>query len=272
MLSQNSLYLSEQFNNSSMLRRFFWCFCIAFFLFSCTDEKAASSPLVSFERRSLLKGAEKDCDSLAQDCSSISLKYLSAVGTEERVRNINTSLFLHLRRLVLPEEPGMETDYDKLARQFLAQAEKATGEFPGEAPWRVTIEEKLYFRQEGLISIGIEAFVFTGGAHGYSSLSFLNFDPATGDLLSPEDIFLSGFTELAETYFRQKWDIPLKGNINSTGFRFENDRFRLPSNLGFDSENVVLVYDASRIGPKPSGQITVEIPRQQAWPFLKLDL
>lgn len=48
--------------------------------------------------------------------------------------------------------------------------------------------------------------MFTGGAHGSSNVSFLNFDAQTGLLLDNSVLFsdLEKIKELAETYFRKQ--------------------------------------------------------------------
>ena len=55
---------------------------------------------------------------------------------------------------------------------------------------------------ENLISIAIDSEVFTGGAHGYRSISYFNFDAHTGGSLEHKDLFTQDFLNYAEKAFR----------------------------------------------------------------------
>ena len=113
--------------------------------------------------------------------------------------------------------------------------------------------------------------IFMGGAHGYRGLSFLNFDPGTGEVYSHQDIFTPEFKDLVEKKFREEQSIPPEANINSTGFWFEDESFHLPSNIGFENNKVLLVYNAYEIAAYSAGDIYIEIPKEEIESYLKVN-
>ncbi|MCJ7759370.1 MAG: RsiV family protein, partial [Gillisia sp.] len=112
--------------------------------------------------------------------------------------------------------------------------------------------------------------LFTGGAHGYTSVNYLNFNSKTGDQLWTKDIFEDEFKSYAEKLFRQKNDIPENQPINSTGLFFENDSFQLPQNIGFSKNKIILRYNAYEVASYAEGGIQLEIPIKDVEEFIKI--
>ena len=113
--------------------------------------------------------------------------------------------------------------------------------------------------------------LFTGGAHGYTSVSFLNFDPQTGELLTQKELFDPSFSSFAEEVFRQKNGIPENEPINSTGFLFDEEKFQLPKNIGFSEKKVLLRYNPYEVASYADGSLLLEIPLEEARKYLKFD-
>lgn len=238
---------------------------------SCQDEKKPKEFPLRFEKKSLTKKAGENCETADYDCTIISLEVVKATGPENISEEINKALEEEVISLIASEEnPGIN-DLEELTENFISDYLKASESFSEEPPWEAYVNESIYSRSENLISIGITAEIFSGGAHGYKSLTFLNFNPRTGKELSWRDIFTDEFKAFAEKRFRGKFNIPEEDNINSTGFWFENDVFHLPSNIGFSKENVILAYNIYEIAPYADGDFYLEIPFEEAKPFLKIE-
>ncbi|MAZ73390.1 MAG: hypothetical protein CMC70_09615, partial [Flavobacteriaceae bacterium] len=138
-----------------------------------------------------------------------------------------------------------------------------SAEFPGlsaEYFAEISVQEK--YSNKEVFSISCQNYLYTGGAHGYGAVSFLNFNPQTGKQLYYEDVFenVSDFEALAEKLFRQQQEIPKEGSINATGFWFEDDRFYLPETFGISKEFITLQYNQYDIASYAAGPIVVEIP------------
>lgn len=243
---------------------------ILLILSSCQDEKKPKKLPLRFEKQSLVKKAGQHCDTADYDCTIISLEVLRAKGPKIISEEINEALEEEVISLIASEEnPGIE-NLEELTENFISDYLKASKSFSEEPPWEAYVNESVYKKTDSLICIGITAEIFSGGAHGYKSITFLNFNPHTGEGLSSRDIFTEEFKAFAEKKFRREYKIPAEDNINSTGFWFENDIFHLPSNIGFSEENVILAYNIYEIAPFADGDFYLEIPIEEVKPFLKI--
>jgi hypothetical protein len=114
--------------------------------------------------------------------------------------------------------------------------------------------------------------MFNGGAHGYEGDTSLLFDLKTGFSLKPEDLFtdVKSFTALAETKFREKFKIPANKSINSTGMLFEKSKFRLPNNIFYTKDGLLLYYNAYEAASYADGPKELLIPYSIANDYLKI--
>jgi hypothetical protein len=76
------------------------------------------------------------------------------------------------------------------------------------------------------------------------------------------------FLEFAEASFRRQYSIPEDAPINSTGFMFEDNLFRLPRNIGFENEGIVLHYNPYEAASYADGALVLEFPMEQVGGFL----
>ncbi|MBT8296515.1 MAG: DUF3298 and DUF4163 domain-containing protein, partial [Gramella sp.] len=160
---------------------------------------------------------------------------------------------------------------EELAENFIEDYKEAASEFPEyELAWEATINGKIFYRSAKVISVKFNTDIFTGGAHGYRSTNYINFDPETGRILSIEDLFTSDFQDMVEKDFREKQEIPGGENINSTGMLFENDEFHLPENIGINEELVILHYNAYDIAPYANGNFILTYPKAEIEQYLKI--
>ncbi|GAB2761616.1 DUF3298 and DUF4163 domain-containing protein [Salinimicrobium soli] len=254
-----------------MFRRFSLILLALITFLSCREEKKPVKTSLLFEKEQIIKRTGENCDTAEYDCTVISLEVVKAKGAPEISKEINRKLEEHVIELVSSEEDPQVSDLEELSNNFILDYRSAAENFSEEPPWEAYVNENIYSKTENLVSIGITTEIFSGGAHGYKTLTFLNFDPNTGELYSSKDLFTPEFKTFVEEKFRQEQNIPQEENINSTGFWFKNDIFRLPSNIGFTEENVILVYNSYEIAPYSAGDIYMEIPLEEARPFLKIE-
>ena len=72
--------------------------------------------------------------------------------------------------------------------------------------------------------------------------------------------------------FRNQKKLSADGNINSTGFLFENDVFALPNVIGFTANEMVLVYNPYEIASYVDGQTILKFKFSEVQEYLKLNL
>jgi len=150
--------------------------------------------------------------------------------------------------------------YTDLKSRF---AEEAT-------PWEAELTGTLAYEDKNILTIQLDSYLFTGGAHGYSTAHFLNFDKLKAVELDNEDLFknLADFQDFAETKFRLQEKIPAQGDINSTGFMFEPNAFYLPQNIGHTQEGIQLFYEQYEIASYADGPIVLHIPYSELQDYL----
>ncbi|RTE54569.1 DUF3298/DUF4163 domain-containing protein [Arenibacter aquaticus] len=140
--------------------------------------------------------------------------------------------------------------------------------------WEANIEASVTYEDKNIISIQINSYSFTGGAHGFSSTRFLNFDKKKNKELETMELFKDplGFENFVEDKFRKQENIPATSSINATGFMFENDQFYLPLNIGFTAEGLKLFYEQYEVTSYAEGPITLTLPFAEIRHFLNVKL
>lgn len=225
-------------------------------------------PELHFNDENIEKVSEVNCKSEEENCTFISLKVPLAEDDDERSNYINSEITEHVVHLIDYQDQGNIETLENLAKQFITDYETNATEFPEyNIPWEAYVESKISLETEELISIQFDLLLFTGGAHGYTSTTYLNFDPETGKSLSIKDLFSEDFKDFAEKRFRSKNEIPVSDPINSTGFYFENDTFQLPQNIGFGKNKVILIYNAYEVASYADGNIRMEFTLEEIKPF-----
>ena len=135
--------------------------------------------------------------------------------------------------------------------------------FPDEtAVWKAKIAGSVSYEDKNVLTIAMNSYLFTGGAHGYTTRRFLNFDKRKGEEIENWELFKDQkhFKNFAETKFRIQENIPPNHPINSTGFMFEQDKFYLPENIGFTAEGLVLLYNQYEVASYADGAIELVLP------------
>ncbi|MGM5469288.1 DUF3298 domain-containing protein [Flavobacteriaceae bacterium LMO-SS05] len=137
-------------------------------------------------------------------------------------------------------------------------------------PWEVTINSEVVFQSLQSITISIDSYTFTGGAHGNSVITLLNFDPKTGKLYTQDDVFKisKDFTDLVKHYF--KIETASKTNDNSENYFF-GESFKLPENIGFNEEGVIFLYNPYELASYVDGITEFTIPYSKISKYLKIN-
>ncbi|MCM4154868.1 DUF3298 and DUF4163 domain-containing protein [Gramella sp. AN32] len=244
-----------------------------FILFSCgkdKEKKQVEDHSISFRSKTVEKKL-KDCHPENGKCTFISLTFPFAENGEGQPENINKSIQDFMGSILNYQEEDQNMEVDELVENFIKNYKQTTEDFPEtEMPWEATIIGKVILNTPELISIQFDTDMFTGGAHGYRSTSYLNFDPATGDELENTDLFTSEFKEFVENDFREKFEIAQDSNINSTGLWFEEEQFSLPANIGVSKDSILLIYNAYEVSSYAEGSINMSFSRPEADKYLNL--
>ncbi len=202
----------------------FTLFFIPLFI-SCGEE----TPPPEFEEFHIDEVSAVDCNPEEENCAFISIHIPWAKNNNDRNRTINKHIEQHVINLIDFQEENDFGSLEALSQNFIDNYESSAKEFPEyNIPWEASVNGKILTDSPELISVEFRLAIFTGGAHGFTSTSYLNFNPETGETYETADLFTPEFTDYAESLFREKNDIPQDQPINSTGYFFEGDSFSLP--------------------------------------------
>lgn len=120
--------------------------------------------------------------------------------------------------------------------------------------WEAQIDAEILFQSPEIITIAITSYINTGGAHGSLYISLLNFNAETGEAIENINLFnnIKGFKNIASPYFEK--ETKNKDLLDSS------EGFKLPENIGYNDEGVILIYNTFEIAPHSTGIIEFMIP------------
>ena len=208
-------------------------------------------------------------------CPKVSIKIPEVLQNSKVAENINNSISEEIIAMLLFEEKeDIETaTIAQAIESFNHGYTEMTELYDDEAAenWEAKITGRVTFENKNTLTIALDSYLFTGGAHGYSSGRFLNFDKTKGNELEVWQLFKNkeDFTQFAEAKFREQENIPEEKSINYTGFMFERDSFHLPENIGLTKNGIQLLYNQYEVAPFADGPIELILPYDESAKYLR---
>lgn len=206
-----------------------------------------------------------------KECPEVSIEVPNALGNNKLAKSINLTLQEEvISKLTFDDEITAETipeAIDSFTNGYFELKKIYPDETIG---WKAKINGVVTYEDNELLTIELQSYLFTGGAHGYGSTNFLNFSKKRGKEMDDWELFKDkeGFERYAETQFRLQQDIPVNKPINSTGFMFEKDHFYLPENIGFTEKGLKLLYNQYEVASYADGPIELTLPYKDIQKFL----
>ncbi len=238
-----------------------YCFLVLLVFIGCQSDRKLTFEPYTFENEA--------CD----DCPSVSIAIPKALGSSKISKTINTALDEQLIFLLSFDEETESTSLDDAMQSFKNGYLELQQLYTNEStPWEAKIDGKVTYEDADFITIELDAYLFSGGAHGYTSMQMLNFDKNKGVQLTNWELFkdLDGFRDYAEKMFRQKEKIPMDQPINHTGFMFEDDTFYLPENIGFIEDGLKLLYNPYEVSSYADGAIELLLPHKEVKKYMSV--
>lgn len=237
-------------------------------LYSCNTKES-----FTFEKENFTTDILLDCQTT--DCASLDINLLKIIDDTPTAALINKEIEGVACAILNVGENISEPTLQKAMLQFNTSYQNISNEFPEETvPYEASIDCQLTFQCKNLISVAIDSYVFTGGAHGYGGVSYINVDVKSGKRVSNKALFKNHnkFINHAEKIFRAQNEIPENEPINSTGFFFENDTFNLPENIGFTDKEVILYYNQYEISSYAEGPIELKLNKEDVASFFAFNI
>ncbi|QLE01355.1 DUF3298 and DUF4163 domain-containing protein [Galbibacter sp. BG1] len=250
------------------MKQFFTLLLGILFLFiSCDSEET-----LSFVNKDIPTENCTDCPKNCTDCPKVTIQIPQAEPAVEAASKINGTIEKFVINTLNYSEEKTSDSITTALSIFRSDYTQLKERFPEDIiPWEASIKGKVSFENENFASVKMDSYVFTGGAHGYGSVSYLNFNLQTGEELSAKDLLIDekSFIDFAEKTFRKQEKISPEANINSSGFMFENDNFHLPNSIGFNENGIILTYNPYEIAAYADGLTKISIPFEEAKSFIK---
>ncbi len=235
------------------------CLFLLFLITGCQDNRNVTFEALSLE------------NTKCKECPEVSIAIPEALGKNKLAKSINLTLQEEvISKLTFDDEINAET-MQQAIESFTNGYFELKKIYPDETiGWKATINGRVTYEDNNLITIELRSYLFTGGAHGYGSTNYLNFNKKRGREIDPWELFedREGFQEYAETQFRLQQNIPVNKSINSTGFMFEKDHFYLPENIGFTEKGLKLLYNQYEVASYADGPIELTLPYKDIQKFL----
>lgn len=207
------------------------------------------------------------------DCAKIEISVPKALDKLTVSNTINQALKEEIISILSFDEEQEVDNIDKAMASFTKSYQDLKAKFPDESMgWEASIIGEVSYENETILTIALNSYTFTGGAHGYGSTTLLNFDKRSGAELENWELFedFEGFLKFAETKFRIQEQIPQDENINATGFMFEQDTFHLAENVGYTPEGIQFIYNQYEVASYADGPIILNLPYAEINSFLKV--
>lgn len=208
---------------------------------------------------------------LCQDCPKVSIIIPKVLQKNKVGSAIENALREEVIFLLTFNDDIQATTIEEAMQSFDKGYKELKKMYPDETPgWEAKIKGKIAYQGKKILSIQLDSYIFTGGAHGYSSTRFLNFDTKKGEELENWQLFKNtgNFEHFVEGRFRSKENILHDKPINSTGFMFENDSFYLPENIGFTKKGMQLHYNQYEIASYADGPIELTLSYEEVKNYL----
>jgi len=234
--------------------------CFFLVLLGCTNQEKLTYELTSIK--------EQACES----CPTIDIQVPKILDETPLASLINKAITEEISAQLVFEESSGGIVLENAIASFNEGFEAVKRQFEDQTiPWEATLSGDIVYEDAQMVTVVINSYLFTGGAHGNSDVSYLNFDKVTGTEIENWELFddEEGFTHYAETKFRIQEKVPQDDSINQTGFMFEAEVFHLSENIGYTPDGVQLLYNPYEIASFAEGPIVLTIPFQEANKYLK---
>lgn len=241
------------------MKKFVVTFLLLGLIFGCESENKLTYDTLQ------LKGER------CKDCPKIEINIPNALDETPMSKVINRALSEEIISILSFNEDESIDAVEKAISSFTDSYKELKKKFPEEIEWEARINGEVVYEDANLVTIKLESYSYTGGAHGYASTSYLNFDKHQASELENWELFSDGegFAKFAETKFKIQEDIPQDQNINATGFMFDGDTFHLAQNIGYTPKGLQMIYNQYEVASYADGPIVLTLPYNEINLYLK---
>lgn len=240
---------------------------------------------VRFEPRSFHKEFGKDCISGGRPapCLKVDFQYPEPVSAptqagKARITKAIQKYMLGDSNTPLSESESFEKSLSSQVQDLYDDEKnvRAQSEFPlREVGWELSRWVKIEYQSPSVLVLSCNEYEFTGGAHGNSTVRYVNLRPSTGEPIRLQDILKPGFEKplnaIGEARFRALEGLDPKAGLRENNFWFPNDQFQLNDNFFIDPKGVTFVYNPYEVNCYACGPPIVLLPYSDLRDLLRPD-
>lgn len=242
---------------------------------------ASSQPPVLIRRHYVLTGPNQ-CDTTTNKGVDVRVNYFLLKEDSRGARTINDSL----RRLAvgsitswldsttLAPHPTAYSNLATAATVFAADYQTILSDMGGLGScWEINTRADTLYTSAKVLTVRMETYAYTGGAHPNSNQALYMFDRETGHTLSMADLVsdTTALLNVVERAFRRQQGIMPHTNLEEHGYFLQDGRFFLPANIGMNRTGMVFCYNPYEIAAYAVGPIEVTVPYDQLSGILRSD-
>lgn len=213
------------------------------------------------------------CGADSSSCAWVDLTYpVAKNGKAETRKAINQFVSTLLAESIgFGEEDKRAITVTQATQQFFSDYLKAKKEFMDEPEsWMVESNAEVLYQNDQILSLSIEVFSYTGGAHGNFYRTIENFDLNNGKPLQITDVIAdtTAFKQIAEAAFYSARKEVEEESFSKEDY-FWGDPFFLPANFGITSKGILLFYNPYEAAAYALGTTEFTIPYKRVEGILR---
>lgn len=247
----------------------FWSLVV--YLTACNHRGPAS---LALERYRYELPDTSRCDTTQNQGVDLEVAYFLLKENTDVARRINDSLrqfsigsiVSWLDSSTVASYPDARTDLVTAATLFAAEYASMRHDMGGlTGCWELQTRIDTTHATAHALTVKVETFAYTGGAHPNSNLSFYTFDRQTGRLLILTDLFAdtTALAGVVEKAFRKQQGLLPQYDLEERGYFLRDGKFFLPANIGFGRDGMIFYYNPYEIAAYALGPIAVTVPYEQ---------
>jgi uncharacterized protein len=236
----------------------------------------------------LEKDGIEDCLKLRYATRLDNLEALGAgaypfIGTQSIFRKATVGKTAYTIDIRYPQFEATTADFAAVNRLFADDARKSAGEATptadaGDSPLPWSYEQGFALHRPGpaVVTVALDYYGFSGGAHGYGGTLCVLVDLRTGKHVNPSEVFAAGERWLTEMVNLVGADLK-KQFVQNPGFDDALEPDNLAKLLGDDGRycfrhgKLEVIFNAYDVGPYSAGAYAVDIPYDRLKPLLRAD-
>lgn len=130
---------------------------------------------------------------------------------------------------------------------------------PEYGPYELISDYEAYATKD-LLTIGVQNYQYTGGAHGGANMEYYNIDNKNNRILELKDLFIDGvnYKEIINQYIKKQIDL----SIQNGEYKYFDEFTSISDNQSFyiKDQSIIICFSQYEIAPYSSGMPEFELP------------